>query len=101
MLFRSKNVQRSPYYFEFLEQEIFPDEKEKIAELLTNKKAILVASAGISDRRNFFYKEGIEDTYKKIPKDYEVVLELPVPNATPFTDQKIYIAIPKNLHCQH
>ena len=83
-----KKVQRSPLYSEPLENAIFQDEKEKIAEILGQKKAILVAS----NTKNIF---------KKIPKNYEVVLKVPVPKSIPWISGETYIAVPKNLNCQN
>ncbi|MFM6059238.1 MAG: hypothetical protein ACKPBT_13955, partial [Microcystis aeruginosa] len=83
-----KKVQRSPLYGELFENVIFQDEKEKIAEILRQKKAILVAS----DKKNIF---------KKIPKNYEIILEVSAPKSIPWISRRTYIAVPKNLNCQN
>ncbi len=92
-----KKVQRSPGYYKFLEDVIFQDEKEKIAELLRKEQAILVAS----DSSNMLSGSLPDtDTFKQIPDNYQVILELPVPGI-PYTGTKTYIAVPKNLNCQN
>lgn len=92
-----KKVQRSPGYYKITEDIIFQDEKEKIAELLRKEQAILVAS----DKSNMLGGSLPDtDTFKQIPDNYQVVLELPVPGI-PYTGTKTYIAVPKNLNCQN
>ena len=84
-----KKVQRSPAYYKIFEDTIFQDEKEKIAELLRQEKAILVTS---NDK----------DTFRRIPDNYEVVFGVLWPNSWSWMhNEKVYIAVPKNLNCQN
>lgn len=83
-----KKVQRSPFYSRLLEDKIFQDEKAKIDELLKQEKAILIAS-------------DTDSTFKEIPKEYKVVIEVSVPYFIPLTGTKTYVAVPKNINCQN
>ena len=46
-----------------------------------------------------------QDTFKRIPENYEVVLKVSLPNSIPFQGinlgKKVYIAVPKNRNCQN
>lgn len=76
-----KRVQRSPFYSEGISQAIFQDEQEKISQLLTQGKAILIAAQ-----------------IQQIPENYMVVLELKKPKRIVHLDNKIkYVAVPKSV----
>jgi hypothetical protein len=82
MLSRSyKKVQRSPFYNEYMSKIIFPDERERISQLLIHEKALLVSSE-----------------IKRVPKNYRVVLTIKNTEVPFFGADITYIAVPKSLY---
>ena len=75
-----KRVQRSPFYNRGLSELIFQDEQEKISQLLTQGKAILIAAQ-----------------IQQVPENYRVVLEAKVAEGIPYVGTRIYVAVPKSV----
>jgi hypothetical protein len=73
-----KTVQRSPLYDIKLSKLIFQDEQDKISQLLTQGKAVLIAAQ-----------------IKQVPENYRVVLEAKTAKGIPWVQKRIYIAVPK------
>jgi hypothetical protein len=73
-----KRVQRSPFYHRGLSELIFQDEQEKISQLLTQGKAILIA-----------------DELPEIPENYQVIMEFKNPGTIPFVGKQYLVAVPK------
>jgi hypothetical protein len=73
-----KKVQKSPFYSATFSGIIFQDEQPKITQLLTQRKAIVIAAK-----------------IKEIPDNYQVVLKIKTPKNIRFVDRIIYVAVPK------
>ena len=73
-----KRVQRSPFYSRELSEVIFQDEQEKISQLLTQGKAILIAAQ-----------------IQQVPENYRVVLEAKTAKGIPYVERTRYVAVPK------
>lgn len=83
MLENFKRVQRSPIYNEELSNVIFKDEKYKIDKLIIEERAIIIA-----------------EKQDQIPKNYQIVLKIKVPESIPWVGRVTYVAVPKFLsHC--
>jgi hypothetical protein len=80
MLSRSyKKVQRAPFYNEYMSKIVFPDEQERIFQLLIHEKALLVSSE-----------------IKRVPENYRVVLNIKNTEVPFFQNDVIYIAVPRS-----
>ena len=77
-----KRIQHSSAYIEAISNLIYKDDQNKITKLLNSKKAILVTN---------------EFTFKEIPNDYKIVLEIPLVKPRTWTDKKTFVAVPKNI----
>ena len=71
-------MQRSPFYNRELSEVIFQDEQQKISQLLTQGKVILVTAQ-----------------IQQVPENYRVVLEAKTAKGIPWAQKTIYIAVPK------
>jgi hypothetical protein len=77
-----KRVQRSPFYSRQLSELIFQDEQEKISQLLTQGKAILILTPA---------------QIQQVPENYRVVLEAKIAKGIPYIDKIRYVAVPKSV----